>query len=70
MKYYLNLNPQSEHNEHELHKENCSYLPSRDNLSYIGDFSSDTDALIAAKTKHPKYSIDGCYYCCPSIHRI
>lgn len=70
MKYYLNLNPQQSHNEHELHKENCSHLPNKNYLSYIGDFSSEIDALNAAIIKYPYFLIDGCYYCCNSVHRF
>lgn len=70
MKYYLNANSQPNHNEHELHKETCSRLPDLNNRIFIGNYQTDAEALRNAKVKYSGWIIDGCYYCCPSIHRL
>ena len=69
-KYFLNLNPQS-NGDHEIHKSTCIYYYSYqagNNFEYLGEFLSDTEAIVYARSKHPYMKIDGCYYCCPSIH--
>ena len=68
--YYLNKNAQPTHNEHELHKEGCSYLPDVTSREYIGYFQTESEALKETKRKHTNWIIDGCYHCCPSIHKI
>lgn len=69
MRYYINRNT-SDHGEHELHKETCSYLPDADNRILIGSFNSDSEALNVAKVLKSTWLIDGCKWCCPSIHRM
>ncbi len=69
-KYCLNLNTQS-NGDHEIHKESCQYyymFKNGNNFEYLGDLSSEYDALRRAKVYHPLWQIDGCAYCCPSIH--
>ncbi len=75
MKYYLNANKQSYINggNYEIHKENCPYYYNNkpgQNFIYLGDFYSDVAALNTAKERFPQnaHEIDGCAYCCPSIH--
>jgi hypothetical protein len=48
MKYYVN-NRQQDGNgyNHEVHKEGCYWMPS--NVTYLGEFYSDEDALTKAK---------------------
>lgn len=70
MKYYLNDNSQLNNNEHELHKETCPHLPNSNNRIYIGSFQTDAEALREAKHKYTEWIIDGCYYCCNSIHKL
>ena len=70
IKYYLNLNTQI-NGDHEIHKESCLYYymyKSGNNFELLGNFSNDYDALRYAKSVHPNFKIDGCSYCCPSIH--
>ena len=76
LKYYLNRNPQPSYNggNYEIHKENCQYYYkyiSGGNFIYLGIFYSDVDALNYAKRQYQNIAnkIDGCAYCCRSIHR-
>lgn len=65
-KYYLNLNAQS-NGDHEVHDENCSYLPTL-NRDYLGMFNNCQDAVKKAKEKHPYKRINGCKYCSKPCH--
>jgi len=65
MRYYVNTSPQKT-GEHEVHTEQCSFLPSKENRIYLGNFDSCRKAIIEAK-KH--YSnVDGCFYCSKNCH--
>ena len=66
MKYYVNKNAQPT-SEHEVHKSTCSWLPDAENRIYLGDFVSSAEALKAARKFYS--DVDGCYYCCPEIHK-
>jgi hypothetical protein len=63
MKYYVNKNAQS-NGDHEVHTENCNYLPS--DKKDLGDFSNCKDAVTEAKKTYTKPN--GCYYCSESCH--
>ena len=63
--YYVNKNSQS-NGDHEVHRDDCSYLPDPANRLYLGYFSNCADAVREA-TKHYPQS-NGCYYCCPACH--
>ena len=74
--YYLNKNKQPEYagGNYELHKEICVYYYNHNagnNFDYVGYFDSDKKALVTSKIKFPDKAskIDGCKYCCPSIHK-
>lgn len=74
--YYLNNNQQPSYagGNYELHKSTCPYyynFKSGDNFSYVGYYFNEYDALNASKQKFPlkSFNIDGCSYCCPSIHK-
>lgn len=64
-KYYVNKHEQS-NGDHEVHDENCQYLPSTQNRMYLGEFSSCKDAVTEAKKTYSK--ADGCKTCSPSCH--
>lgn len=66
--YYFNDNTDN-HGYNEIHTEDCSYLPSALNRTYIGVFNSCHDAMSAAKAKYPLKTFDGCYYCCRECHK-
>lgn len=63
--YYVNQNAQS-NGDHEVHKSGCSYMPDSDNRTYLGDFTSCSPAVTAAKKIYPKSN--GCYYCANACH--
>jgi len=65
MKYYVNQNSQS-NGDHEVHTENCQYLPILANRKYLGDYSSCKPAVDKAKKSYSKSN--GCKTCCPSCH--
>ncbi|UWY28116.1 hypothetical protein N4T20_20635 [Flavobacterium sp. TR2] len=65
MKYYVNQNAQK-NGDHEVHTENCQYLPSIANRKYLGDFSSCKPAVDEAKKTYSK--ANGCKICSPSCH--
>ena len=65
MKYYINT-IQNLVDDNELHIENCQYLQSNNNRKYIGLFETESQALKEAKKKYP--FVNGCEYCCASIH--
>lgn len=66
--YYVNKNRQTGSGyNHEVHKSGCPWMPTEVNRLYLGWFSSDQEALQAAKRHYP--DADGCAYCCPSIHK-
>ena len=67
MIYCFNKNKDA-NNFHEVHQNDCRFLPNRINLFYIGDFSNCNDAIKAAKMKFPTYKFDGCYFCCNECH--
>lgn len=58
--YYINKNSQST-GEHEVHKDNCSYLPEPSNRQYLGEYSNCKDAVKKAKDYYD--NVDGCYHC-------
>lgn len=64
-KYYANKTVQSD-GHHEVHNENCSFLPSIENRKYLGTFSSCVEAVKEAKKDYPKSN--GCYYCSNACH--
>ena len=63
MKYYVNKKAQS-NGDHEVHNENCNYLPS--DKKYLGNFSNCADAVKEAKKEYTKSN--GCTYCAPACH--
>lgn len=65
MLYYVNDNAQS-NGDHEVHAATCSFLPLPANRTYLGDFSSCSPAVAAARATYSKSN--GCYYCSNSCH--
>ncbi|WP_229608386.1 hypothetical protein [Vibrio parahaemolyticus] len=63
--YYVNDEAQTT-GEHEVHKDNCTFLPSVSNRTYLGLFNFCSDAVAKAKEKH--LNVDGCKFCCPACH--
>ena len=64
-KYFVNDNAQS-NGDHEVHQENCQYLPSTANRTYLGEYSNCKPAVKEAE-KHYR-QVNGCNTCCPDCH--
>jgi hypothetical protein len=63
-RYYVNDRAQA-NGDHEVHKENCKYMPN--DKTYLGDFSTCKPAVEAAKKKYPT-TANGCFYCANDCH--
>jgi hypothetical protein len=61
--YYVNNNKQP-NGDHEVHKKNCSYMPS--NKKDLGEFDNCQDAVKEAKKTFPQSN--GCIHCCTVCH--
>jgi len=64
-KYYVNKNAQS-NGDHEVHHEDCRYLPSASNRTYLGEFSTCKPAVTEAKKHYTK--VNGCKTCSNDCH--
>jgi len=64
-KYYVNDNAQS-NGDHEVHHEDCIYLPNSQNRKFLGEFSNCKPAVIAAKNHYDL--VNGCKTCSPECH--
>ena len=66
MRYYVNQNEQ-DNGDHEVHKEDCNWMPEPENREYLGNFLSCQPAVAEAKRRG--YSTaNGCYYCSNLCH--
>lgn len=64
-KYYVNKNAQ--HNgDHEVHADDCIYLPKAENITYLGEFSSCIGAVVTAKNIYS--TTNGCKTCSDLCH--
>jgi hypothetical protein len=59
-KYYVAVRPQINEN-HAVHKEGCPFLPDDKKRIYLGEFSSDKDAVREAQLHFIKTK--GCIFC-------
>jgi len=64
-KYYVNQTKQS-NGDHEVHTEDCTYLPASTNRKYLGEFSSCKPAVTEAKKTYSQSN--GCKTCCNECH--
>lgn len=53
---------------HEVHAEDCKYLPNFSKRTFIGYCSSCHEAISEAKSKYPRFVFDGCFWCCRDCH--
>ena len=63
--YYVNKQEQA-NGDHEVHKSDCSFLPTDKNRQYLGSFTNCHDAVREAKKYYSKSN--GCYYCSKECH--
>lgn len=67
--YFINMKEDSNGN-HEIHKEGCRYLSMIKDKKCLGEHISDREALKWARLYYFYFKkIDGCAYCCLSIHK-
>lgn len=67
MHYYCVNSIAQPNGDHEVHKDNCTHGPSIGNGINLGPHPSDKSALNAALAIYPQ--ADGCFCCCPQIHK-
>jgi len=65
-KYYVNKNAQTYTGDHEVHDEECIYLPNITNRMYLGEFTSCVGAVAAAKKTYIRSN--GCKTCSNLCH--
>lgn len=68
MTFYYFYNAIDDKGKHEVHTNECSYLPSILNRTYIGYFSDCKEAIKEAKSKYPSKDFDGCFWCSRDCH--
>ena len=56
--YYVHMDTDS-NGDHEVHVEDCGYLPGVETRFYLGEFSSCKEAIGEAKKKYEQ--TNGCY---------
>ena len=63
--YYVNKNAQT-NGDHEVHRDDCKYLPLPENRYYLGEHASCAPAVTEAR----KYftQVNGCYFCSYPCH--
>ncbi len=66
MLHYFIINKHDSPNENIVHKEHCKALPSLSELSYIGMFSTSSEAMCEAKEKF--VDVNGCKFCLPHYY--
>lgn len=63
--YYVNKNAQP-NKDHEVHTDDCRYLPISPNRKYLGEYTNCKPAIIEAKKTYPQSN--GCKICCLDCH--
>lgn len=64
-KYIVNKEAQNTW-EHEVHNEDCSYLPSESNQKYLWYYNNCSEAI--KKAKETYNNVDWCYWCSKACH--
>ncbi|MFT3822854.1 MAG: hypothetical protein QM731_02995 [Chitinophagaceae bacterium] len=65
LRYYVSKHAQS-NGDHEVHHEDCAWLPKPENLKPLGEHTHCSTAVHAAKVYYNQ--VNGCKYCSPSCH--
>jgi hypothetical protein len=63
--FYVEINPQS-NGEHIVHKSDCSILPSKDAIHYLGAIASCGSAVKKASGVYRQ--VNGCSQCSVACH--
>lgn len=64
-RYYVTKKAQP-NGDHEVHELACSFIPTAENRTYLGDFSDCRGAVREAKKHYSQ--VNGCYYCSNDCH--
>ncbi|MGB5927942.1 MAG: hypothetical protein WBH03_07190, partial [Cyclobacteriaceae bacterium] len=64
-RYYVNKNAQA-NGDHEVHDENCYWLPNETNRMYL-DYFSTCEAAVREARKHYR-QVNGCIHCSKPCH--
>ncbi|PHS51630.1 MAG: hypothetical protein COB01_09675 [Lutibacter sp.] len=64
-KYFVNDNAQS-NGDHEVHNEDCSWLPKPENRTDLEKHSNCKSAVLKAKNHYSQ--VNGCYFCSSECH--
>jgi hypothetical protein len=65
MMYYVNKNSQ-QNGDHEVHTRDCGWLPTSASRLYLGDFSTCSEAVRAARQHYSR--CNGCVHCSAACH--
>lgn len=65
MQYYVNKKAQA-NGDHEVHSENCIWLPNTENRYNLGRFNNCREAVAAAKNYY--IQVNGCKTCSNPCH--
>ena len=52
---------------HIVHEEGCKNMPEELNITYMGEYYSNIEAVEDCK-KNYYHNSDGCYTCCPDAN--
>lgn len=66
--YYYNKNTDNKGN-HEVHTDDCSYIPNSSNRILIGYENDCQSAIKRVKQDTGKINFDGCYFCSNACHK-
>ncbi|MGR8930275.1 MAG: hypothetical protein ACU836_06505 [Gammaproteobacteria bacterium] len=63
--FYVETNPQT-NGDHVVHRIECSLLPAKDTISYLGSIASGASAIKKAAERFKQ--VNGCPQCVPNCH--
>ena len=64
-RYYVNTNVQP-NGDHEVHHQDCLFLPGANNHEYLGAYNNCQDAVRESRKRYRQ--TNGCYHCCGACH--
>ena len=65
-RYYVHDEPQEDSGDHEVHDEDCKWLPKIENRTYLGLFESCHGAVEEAEKRYD--DVNGCIFCSTPCH--
>jgi len=63
--FYIEINAQP-NGDHVVHRSDCSMLPAKDGISYLGSISTCTSAVKKAAERFKQ--VNGCPQCASTCH--